>query len=283
MRSRAEAAAPSARPWTTFPLLESKLCPTPPRLGTITRPALVNRLRAARSATVAVVTAPAGYGKTTLLADWERRDERPFAWISLDEADNDPTVFLTYLAVALDRVQAIDPDVFVALSRLGTSPQNVVARLGRSLSPLPVVVVLDDVHVLRSRECTAALATLVDELPAGSQLVLASRTAPELQLGRLRAEGRIVEVGSGDLSLNEREAQALLQAAGLRLAEEDVAELTQADRRLACGALPRGTLAARIGRWAAGRQLDSGATTATSATTSGRYCCRACPTPRSSS
>jgi LuxR family transcriptional regulator, maltose regulon positive regulatory protein len=213
----------------SFPLLESKLCPTPPRTGTVTRAALVNRLRAARGATVAVVSAPAGYGKTTLLAEWGRRDERPFAWLSLDEAENDPTVFLTYLAAALDRVEALDPAVFKALSGARSSPQSIVARLGRSLASLrsPIVLALDDVHVLRAPACIDALATLVDQLPAGSQLVLASRTAPKLPLGKLRAEGRVIEVGPDDLSLTAREAQALLTGAGLKLAEHEVAALTR--------------------------------------------------------
>ena len=213
----------------TFPLLESKLTPTPARAGTIPRAALVNKLRAARGVTVAVVSAPAGYGKTTLLAEWERRDERPFAWLSLDEAENDPTVFLTYVAAALDRVQALDPDVFKALSGSRSSLQNIVARLGQSLAALrtPIVVTLDDVHVLHAPACIDALAVLIEQLPAGSQLVLASRTAPRLPLGRLRAEGRVLEVGPGDLSLNVREAQALLAGAGLKLAGHEVEALTR--------------------------------------------------------
>jgi LuxR family maltose regulon positive regulatory protein len=223
------APATAGRGRTTFPLLESKLCPTPPRLGTVTRTALINRLRAARGAAVAVVTAPAGYGKTSLLAEWARRDDRPFAWLSLDEADDDPTVFLTYVAVALDRIHALDPKVFEALSQRGASAKNVVAHVGRSLSSLsaPIVFVLDDVHVLHAPQCIAALAMLVDQLPADSQLVLASRTATELPLGRLRAEGRVVEVGPGELSLNEREAQALLLGAGLKLSAKEVADLTR--------------------------------------------------------
>ena len=213
----------------SFPLLESKLTPTPARAGTIPRAALVNKLRAARGVTVAVVSAPAGYGKTTLLAEWERRDERPFAWLSLDEAENDPTVFLTYVAAALDRVQALDPDVFEALSGSRSSLQNIVARLGQSLASLraPIVVALDDVHVLHAPACIDALAVLIEQLPAGSQLVLASRTAPRLPLGRLRAEGRVLEVGPGDLSLNVREAQALLAGAGLKLAGHEVEALTR--------------------------------------------------------
>ena len=212
-----------------FPLLESKLTPTPPRAGTIPRAGLVNRLRAARGVTVAVVSAPAGYGKTTLLAEWERRDERPFAWLSLDQAENDPTVFLTYLAAALDRVEALEPAVLESLSRPRSSLQTNVARLGRALSSLraPIVVALDDVHVLHSRACIDALALLIEELPRGSQLVLASRTAPRLPLGKLRAEGRVLEIGPGDLSLNVREAQALLAGAGLKLAGHEVEALTR--------------------------------------------------------
>ena len=220
-----------------FPLLESKLTPTPPRAGTIPRAALVNKLRAARGVTIAVVCAPAGYGKTTLLAEWGRRDERPFAWLSLDESENDPTVFLTYVAEALDRVQALDPDVFTALSGSRPSLQSVVARLGRSLASLqePIVVALDDVHVLRTATCIDALARLIEQLPPGSQIVLASRTASRLPLGRLRAEGRVLEVGPDDLSLNVREAQALLAAAGLKLPGHEVEALTRSTEGWAAG------------------------------------------------
>ena len=203
--------------------------PTPPRAGTIPRAALVNRLRAARGVAVVVVSAPAGYGKTTLLAEWERRDERPFAWLSLDEAENDPTVFLTYVAAALDRVETVDPDVFKALSGSGSSFQSIIARLGPSLGSLrsPIVVALDDVHVLRAPACIDALALLVEQLPAGSQVVLACRTAPALPLGKLRAEGRVLEIGPDDLSLTTREAQALLAGAGLKLAGHEVEALTR--------------------------------------------------------
>ena len=244
------ATAVTERGRTTFPLLESKLCPTPPRLGTITRTALINRLRAARGAAVAVVTAPAGYGKTSLLAEWARRDDRPFAWLSLDEADDDPTVFLTYVAVALDRVHALDPEVFEALSHRRTSTKSVVAHVGRSLSSLsvPIVFVLDDVHLLRAPECVAALAMLVDQLPADSQLVLASRTATELRLGRLRAEGRVLEVGPRELSLNEREAHALLSVCGPQAAREGGRRPDAADGRMAGGALSRGSVAPCLGR-----------------------------------
>jgi len=213
----------------SFPLLESKLTPTPPRAGTIPRAALVNKLRAARGVNVAVVAAPAGYGKTTLLAEWERRDERPFAWLSLDESENDPTVFLTYVAAALDRVQALDPEVLEALAATRSSLQTNVARLGRSLSAMrsPLVLALDDVHVLQAPACVDALALLLEQLPAGSLCVLASRTATPLPLGRLRAEGRVLEVGPRELSLNVREAQALLAGAGLKLAGHEVEALTR--------------------------------------------------------
>ena len=96
---------------------------------------------------------PGGVREDDLLAEWERRDERPFAWLSLDQAENDPTVFLTYLAAALDRVQALEPAVLESLSRPRSSLQTNVARLGRALSSLraPIVVALDDVHVLHWR------------------------------------------------------------------------------------------------------------------------------------
>ena len=107
--------------------------------------------------------------------EWAKRDPRPFVWLSIDRHDNDPTVLLTYLAVGLDRVEPIDPAVFGALASRGASiAQTVLPPLGAALSSkaLPVVVVLDDVHLLHDQEGLDALAVLVDHLPQGSQLAV---------------------------------------------------------------------------------------------------------------
>jgi LuxR family maltose regulon positive regulatory protein len=215
-------------PPASFVVMESKLVPPPSREGTIRRTALVNRLRVRRPAGATVLTAPPGYGKTTLLAEWARAADRPFAWVALDESDNDPVTFLTYLAVALDRVAPLDHSVFEALASPGASVNEVTARLGRSLASFDesLVLVLDDVHLLTDWECMAAVAALVEHLPNESQIALSGRADVPVPVARLRTEGRLMEVGTDEMRLSKREASALLRAAGVELPDDEIAELT---------------------------------------------------------
>ena len=178
---------------------------------------------------MAVLAGP-GYGKTTLIAQWADADERPFAWVSLDERDNDAVVFLTYIAAALDRVEPIPPVVFEGLSSAGAGIETVlVPRLAAALSRMtvPLVLVLDDVHALRNRACLDAMAMLVSSLPAGSQIALAGRAEPELPLARLRAQHEVLDIGPVDLAFGTGEADVLLRANGVRLSEADVAGLVE--------------------------------------------------------
>ena len=198
------------------------------RPGSVRRLALIDRLRKGGSYPVISVVAPAGYGKTTLLSQWAERNGQAFAWVSLDERDNDPKVLLTYVAAALDAVEPIDKRVFDALASPGSSvPGSVVPRLGSALASMtsPVALVLDDVHVLHDPGCRAAMPVLADHLPDGSQLVLAGRDAPPLPIARLRAEGKVMEIGPGDLALTLAEASSLLREAGITLGQDDIAEL----------------------------------------------------------
>ncbi len=225
-RERAGRSRRAGRPVSD--LLASKLLRPLLRPGTVRRLPLIERLaRGARCPIVSVV-APAGYGKTTLLSQWAESNGQSFAWVSVDEGDNDPKVLLTYIAEALDAVEPIDRRVFDALASPASSvPGSVVPRLGSAFSSMtsPVVLVLDDVHVLHSRECRAALSVLADHVPGGSRLALAGRAEPPLRVARLRAEGRILEIGPGDLPLTCEEASSLLRDAGLALGEDEVAEL----------------------------------------------------------
>ena len=212
----------------TFDLVASKLQHPPVRPGTICRTALIQRLAKEDACRIVSVVAPAGYGKTTLLAQWAEGSDEAFAWVSVDEGDNDPKVLLTYVAEALDAVHPVGDRVFDALASPGSSvPGSVVPRLGLALSSMtqPVVLVLDDVHLLHSRECRDALSVLADHVPAGSRLVLAGRSEPPLRVARLRVEGRITEVGPRDLSLTRQEAAALLRDAGVMLGENEVTAL----------------------------------------------------------
>ena len=213
---------------SAFDLVASKLSRPLIRPGTVRRSSLIERLVWDDPRPIVSVVAPAGYGKTTLLSQWAERNGQAFAWVSVDEGDNDPKVLLSYVAEALDAVEPINERVFDALASPGSSvPGSVVPRLGSAFASMtsPVMLVLDDVHVLRNSECRAALSVLADHVPAGSRLVLAGRAEPPLRIARLRAEGKILEIGPDDLSLTRDEASSLLRSVGLALAEDDVAEL----------------------------------------------------------
>jgi LuxR family maltose regulon positive regulatory protein len=198
------------------------------RPGTVGRWPLIERLARGDSRPIVSVVAPPGYGKTTLLSQWAERNGQSFAWVSVDEADNDPKVLLTYVAEALDAVEPLGERVFEALASPGSSvPGSVVPRLGSAFASMtsPVALVLDDVHMLHDRECRDAVSVLADHVPGGSRLALAGRAEPPLRVARLRAEGKILEIGPGDLSLTRGEAAALLHNADVTLGEDEMAEL----------------------------------------------------------
>jgi LuxR family transcriptional regulator, maltose regulon positive regulatory protein len=207
-----------------FDLSAAKLWRPQARPGSIRRSSLIERLGRDTSRPIVSVVAPAGYGKTTLLAQWAERNGQAFAWVSVDEADNDPKVLLTYVAEALNAVEPVSGGVFDALASPASS---VVPRLGSAFWSIatPVALVLDDVHLLRSTECRDALSVLADHVPPGSRLVLAGRNEPPLRIARLRAEGRLTEIGPGDLALTVAEAAVLLRNAAVALGEDEVAEL----------------------------------------------------------
>ena len=226
LRQRAELRRVADR--LTVEFAASKLRRPVVRPGSVRRLALIDRLRKGGSFPVISVVAPAGYGKTTLLSQWAESNGQAFAWVSLDERDNDPKVLLTYVAEALDAVEPIGERVFDALASPGSSvPGSVVPRLGSALASMtsPLALVLDDVHVLHNPECRAAMPVLADHVPDGSQLVLAGRDAPPLPIAWLRAEGRVMEIGPGGLALTLAEASSLLHEAGIMLGQDDVAEL----------------------------------------------------------
>jgi len=213
-----------------FDLFAAKLLRPLLRPGTVRRSPLIERLARGDQRPIISVVAPAGYGKTTLLSQWAERNGQSFAWVSVDEGDNDPKVLLSYVAEALDTIEPVGGRIFDALASPASSvPGSVVPRLGSAFSSMtsPVVLVLDDVHALHNRECRAALSVLADHVPGSSRLVLAGRTQPPLRLARLRAEGKLLEIGPGDLSLTHVEASSLLRDAGLALDEDEVAELHQ--------------------------------------------------------
>jgi len=209
-------------------LLRSKLEPPVARAGLIERSRLVESLARSRSRRFVSVVAAPGYGKTTVLGQWERADPRTFAWVSLDARDNDPVVLLTYIAEALSGDGSIGPVVFKALAAPGDSLwASGLPRLSAALARRrdPIVLVLDDVHVLEERRCLEALVALAAHVPVGSQLVLSGRIEPRLGLASRRAGGELLEVDAASLALNDAEAHGLLQAAGAEVTRAEAAHL----------------------------------------------------------
>jgi LuxR family transcriptional regulator, maltose regulon positive regulatory protein len=196
-----------------FDLFAAKLHRPLMRPATVGRASLIERLARGDPCPIVSVVAPAGYGKTTLLSQWAERNGQAFAWVSVEEADNDPKVLLSYVAEALNAVEPIDGRVFDALSSpVSSVPGSVVPRLGSAFwsMSVPVALVLDDVHTLHNSECRAAVSVLADHVPGGSRLVLSGRAEPPLRIARLgpdragphppraRRPGRCQDAAAGD-------------------------------------------------------------------------------------
>ena len=189
-----------------FPVLETKLVPPPARTGLLRRDALVARLASTTEVPIVAVLAPAGYGKSTVLAQWAESDPRKFAWVSIDERDNDPSVLLSYIAFALGGASSLGPDVAEALASPGPSVWTAaVPRLGAALAahPQSFVLVLDDVDRLTERDPADVLVALASHLRGGSQFVLAGRTAGRLPIPRILAGGRGTLIDASDLRLDD--------------------------------------------------------------------------------
>jgi LuxR family transcriptional regulator, maltose regulon positive regulatory protein len=191
-----------SRPWTMT--LEPKPSPHLGARPLVSRVALLDLLERSRHASVIAVLAPPGYGKTTLLSQWADRDPRRFGWVAIDQDDNDP-------AVLFRKLDAVVPELGSALAAAAE----------------PLVLVLDDLHLLQNRDGLQLVGKLIDDLPMGSQLVIASREEPPLPLARLRAEGRVLGIGPEDLAMDQREAGALLENAELDVDPVDVGELVE--------------------------------------------------------
>jgi LuxR family maltose regulon positive regulatory protein len=215
------------------------------RPGTVERPALLERL--AEGAPVVVVSAPAGYGKTTLLAQWASVDPRPFAWLTVTGGDHDVAVVAAYLAAALDAAEPLEPQELAVLGHLGADgPTVVLPRLGRVLlqRPRPYVLVLDDAHVLGDATAEIVLGLLVAHVPEGSQVVIATRHEPPLPRARLRAQRLLLELDAHDLALDAAQGAAVLRAAGLELEPDHADALVERTEGWAAG-LYLAALAAR--------------------------------------
>src|SRR5580698_9505496 len=226
-------------------LLATKLHVPGPRPGFVARPRLARALGQGLARGLVVVCAPAGFGKTALLADWVRSGDHRVAWLSLDAADNDPVRFWRHVIAALDRAR---PGIGERAGPLLGPPaplsfEGLVTALINELAAQPgdgeVLLVLDDYHLIDARQVHGALEFLVEHLPPGLRLALASRSDPPLPLPRMRAGGQLAELRADDLRFTADEAAALLREA--------------MDTELPGAAVA--ALAARTEGWAAGLQL----------------------------
>src|SRR5579863_5169098 len=213
------------------PMLATKLYIPPLRPDVVSRTRLIKRLNEGLHRKLILISAPAGFGKTTLVSEWLADCGRPAAWLSLDEGDNDPTRFLTYLVAALRTIAANIGDGVSGMlqSPQPPPPEAILTALLNDISTISdhFVLVFDVYHVIDARPVDHALTYLVEHLPPHMHLVIATREDPPLPLARLRAGGHLTEVRAVDLRFTPSEAAAFLnQGMGLNLSAQDIARLS---------------------------------------------------------
>ena len=211
-------------------ILTTKLYIPPPPPKVVLRPRLIARLNEGLHRKLTLISAPAGFGKTTLVSAWVAGCDRPVAWLSLDEGDSDPTRFLTYLVAALRTIAAqIGAGVLGVLQSPQPPPiQSILTALLNEIATLsdPFVLVLDDYHVIDAQPVDQALTFLLQHLPPQMRLVIATREDPQLPLARLRARDQLTELRVTDLRFTPAEAAEFLNhRMGLNLLAEDIAAL----------------------------------------------------------
>ena len=213
-------------------LLVTKLYTPPALKNLVPRPRLVRRLNAAWSQDkkLVLVSASAGYGKTTLVTEWLRGLQARSAWLSLDKADNDPARFLAYLIAALQQVdRSIGENTRALLqSPQPLPPEIVLTTLINEIASVttPFILVLDDYHLIEALPVHQQLGFLVEHQPPHVHLVIITREDPPLPLARLRARGQMLEIRQDDLRfLPEECADFLQRVMGLNLSEDDIMAL----------------------------------------------------------
>jgi LuxR family transcriptional regulator, maltose regulon positive regulatory protein len=214
------------------PILATKLYILPLRPNVVLRARLIARLNAGLHRKLTLISAPAGFGKTTLLSEWVAACQRPAAWLSLDEGDNDPTRFLAYLVAAL---QTIGSTIGAGVVGVLQSPQPpstelILTALLNDITTVPdhFILVLDDYHVIDAKPLETALTFLLEHLPPQMHLVIATREDPQLPLARLRARDQLTELRAIDLRFTPAEAAGFLkEVMGLNLSAEDIAALEE--------------------------------------------------------
>jgi LuxR family maltose regulon positive regulatory protein len=181
-------------------------------------------------APIVSMVAPPGYGKTTLASEWMTRSPSPAAWLTLDDQDNDPAVLLTYLAAALAAIGSVPDAVWPAL--VAPRSRILAAALPRLLSGLaswerPAMLILEDVHRIVDTTALDVLAGLADHRPHGFRIAFVGRGVPELPFGRWRAHRELLEIGPGQLALDEQEVGAFMAALGHRCSADEIRGLTE--------------------------------------------------------
>jgi LuxR family maltose regulon positive regulatory protein len=202
-------------------LLETKLLVPHPRPRSVSRAELIEAARASDCRVVSI-TAPAGYGKSTLLAQWAQTEDRRVMWVSLDRLDDDPAILLTLLASAYAQASSSDPDLIANIGGLGVSVLGRAAPRLASVfktSPFPFVLMLDDLQELRSPACHDVLGVVISGIPRNSQFVAASRSE-QPHMPRLRASGDVLEFAASDLALDASGAQQIYSEAHVDLTPE---------------------------------------------------------------
>lgn len=225
-----------------MPILATKLYIPPPRPAVVLRPRLIERLNAGLHGKMSLISAPAGFGKTTLVSEWvavsRKLPARPVAWLSLDEDDSDPARFLTYLVAALQTLlpsetEKSGPKLGDGALAMLQSPQpppveSILTALLNEIAAIPdqFILVLDDYHLVDAQPVDEALTFLIQHLPPQMHLVIITREDPPLPLARLRARGQLTELRATDLRFTLSEAtEFLTQVMGLNLQAEDITAL----------------------------------------------------------
>jgi LuxR family maltose regulon positive regulatory protein len=212
------------------PILATKLYPPPPGPKVVYRSRLIERMNEGLRRKLTLISAPAGFGKSTLVSEWVAGCGRPVAWLSLDEGDNDPARFLAYLVAGLRTIAAnIGEGVSAALQSPQRPPtESILTALLNEITTVPdnFTLVLDDYHVIDAKPVDNALSFLLERLPPQITLVIATREDPDLPLARLRAGNNLTELRAVDLRFTPSEAAEFLnQVMSLNLSAENIAAL----------------------------------------------------------
>ncbi len=212
------------------PILTTKLYIPPARSNLIPRLRLIEQLNRELTRKLTLISAPAGFGKTTLVSEWLQQIDRATVWLSLDESDNDPARFVTYLIAALQQI-----DLELGLTAQGflqapqpPSPEVLMTALINDMTTVTAncTLVLDDYHLIDTQPIHDAVTFLLNHLPPQMHLVITTRADPPLPLSRLRARGQMTELRVDDLRFTIEEATAFLnEVMGLKLSAAEVAKL----------------------------------------------------------